>query len=87
MRCDIFNVLKSPFIHMHKSEWNRAKRVELKDAIPSYNYTTDEEWDGWEAREILFQCADAIEGPDTLTAVFELDGSVSVCAKVFIFVS
>ena len=75
-----------PHFHAH-ADWDAAEKVELKDAIPNYNYTTDEEWDGWEAREMPFHCADAMEGPDNDTVVFDVASSLAVCVNVFIFVS
>jgi len=58
--------------------------VALKDAIPAYNCSTDEEWDGWETRELSFLCPIATEGPDSYTTVFELDSSIPECMNVLI---
>jgi hypothetical protein len=67
--------------------WNSAeKKVELEDAIPAYNYDTDAEWDGWEAREMLLHCANATEGPGNYV-VFEFASTYVTGENVFIFVS
>lgn len=59
----------------------------MKDAIPNYDYpATDEEWDGWEVREVLYHCTDAMEGPENNTVVFEMESPLAICANVFIFV-
>ena len=63
MKCDIYGVFQVPFKYAGLREWDNSKEVELERATPAYNYTTDEEWDGWEAREMLLTCADAMEVP------------------------
>jgi len=72
-----------------KLAWDAAEAKELRDVLPGYNYDYDDEWDGWEAREVVFECEQAIHRHDdeNYTAVLQVAVGLAYCEITFIFVS
>jgi len=78
------------FNHYNDATWAEAKPVNLTAVLPGYDPDYDTEWDGWEAREVVFKCSSVTEpnhGPMNYTAVLVLDMGLALCGSTLIFVS
>lgn len=64
--------------------------MEFAEVLPRYGPDHAALWDGWEAREVGFECASVLEQgtdePGNYTVVLEIIAGVALCGATLIFV-
>jgi len=70
--------------------WDNATKMEIRNVLPDYTTEDEDEWNGWEAREISIYCKEAAQfhnyGEYYITLIFQSD-TPNQCGNTFLFVS